>query len=146
MPPQLATLVSAPPGGGDWVHEIKFDGYRLLAVINPDDVKLLTRAANDWSVRFKPLSAAFAKLKVANAVIDGEVVDIDADGSFSFHGLQNALSTGKLDRLQYYAFDLLHLDGVDLRNKPLTERKALLEKLLIKPPAMLAYSEHFGPA
>ena len=141
--PQLATLVSAPPHGDAWVHEIKFDGYRLLAVINRGEVKLFTRGGNDWSARFKPFLTAFAKLKVANALIDGEVVHVEDDGSFSFHGLQNALSTGKLDRLRYYAFDLLHLDGVDIRDKPLTERKALLEKLLTNPPSLLAYSEHF---
>ncbi len=141
--PQLATLVSAPPRGDNWVHEIKFDGYRLLAVVNDGQTKLFTRAANDWSSRFKPLCTAFAKLKVKNAVIDGEVVYVQDDGSFSFHGLQNALSTGKLDRLRFYAFDLLHCDGVDLRTKPLTERKALLHEILSHPPALLAYSEHF---
>ena len=87
--------------------------------------------------------AALAKLKVANAVIDGEAVHVEENGSFSFHGLQNALSTGKLDRLQYYAFDLLHLNGIDLRDRPLTERKALLEKLFSDPTPLLAYSEHF---
>jgi bifunctional non-homologous end joining protein LigD len=143
IPPQLATLVPAPPRGDNWVHEIKFDGYRLVAVLNRRDIKIFTRAANDWSHRFKPLCAALAKLKVANAVIDGEVVHVEENGSFSFHGLQNALSTGKLDRLQYYAFDLLHLDGIDLRDRPLTDRKALLEKILINPPPLLAYSEHF---
>jgi bifunctional non-homologous end joining protein LigD len=97
-------LVSAPPRGEDWVHEIKFDGYRLLAVVADRRAELFTRAANDWSERFKPLCAAFAKLKVSSAVIDGEVVHLADDGSFSFHGLQNALSTEKLDRLRYYAF------------------------------------------
>ena len=141
--PQLATLVPAPPRGDNWVHEIKFDGYRLIAVLNQSDVKVFTRAANDWSHRFKSLCAALAKLKVANAVIDGEAVHVEENGSFSFHGLQNALSTGKLDRLQYYAFDLLHLNGIDLRDRPLTERKALLEKLFSDPTPLLAYSEHF---
>ena len=128
--PQLATLVSAPPRGEDWVHEIKFDGYRLLAVVADRQAELFTRAANDWSERFKPLCAAFAKLKVSSAVIDGEVVHLADDGTFSFHGLQNALSTEKLDRLRYYAFDLLHLNGVDLRARPLTERKALLHEIM----------------
>jgi len=99
--------VSAPPRGEDWVHEIKFDGYRLLAVVADRKAELFTRAANDWSERFKPLCAAFAKLKVSSAVIDGEVVHLADDGAFSFHGLQNALSTTKLDRVRYYAFDLL---------------------------------------
>jgi bifunctional non-homologous end joining protein LigD len=142
--PQLATLVSEPPRGEGWVHEIKFDGYRLLAVIADRHAELFTRAANDWSDRFKPLCATFAHLKVPSAVIDGEVVHVAADGSMSFHGLQNALSTETLDHLRYYAFDLLHLDGVDLRARPLLERKALLEKLMAGAPETLLYSEHFA--
>ena len=142
--PQLATLVSAPPRGEGWVHEIKFDGYRLLAVMADRHAELFTRAANDWSERFKPLCAAFAKLKVSSAVIDGEVVHLADDGTFSFHGLQNALSTEKLDHLRYYAFDLLHLNGVDLRARPLTERKALLQELMAGAPDKLLYSEHFA--
>jgi bifunctional non-homologous end joining protein LigD len=144
--PQLATLVSTPPGGKNWVHEIKFDGYRLLAVIAGQHSELFTRAANDWSDRFKPFCAAFAKLKLASAVIDGEVVHVAEDSSMSFHGLQNALSTGKLDSLRYYAFDLLHLNGVDLRARPLTERKALLQKIMAGAPDQLLYSEHFTEA
>jgi bifunctional non-homologous end joining protein LigD len=140
---KLSGRSPGPPRGDNWVHEIKFDGYRLVAVLNQGDVKVFTRAANDWTHRFNPLCAALAKLKVANAVIDGEAVHVEENGSFSFHGLQNALSTGKLDRLQYYAFDLLHLDGIDLRDRPLTDRKARLEKILINPPPLLAYSEHF---
>ncbi len=141
--PQLATLVSKPPRGDNWVHEIKFDGYRLLAVVARRHADLFTRAANDWSARFKPLCAAFAKLKVASAVIDGEVVHVAEDGTMSFHGLQNALSTGKLEDLRYYAFDLLHLNGVDLRARPLIERKALLQELMAGTPATLMFSEHF---
>lgn len=144
--PQLATLVSAPPSGENWVHEIKFDGYRLLGVIAGQHAELFTRAANDWSDRFKPFCTAFTKLKLASAVIDGEVVHVEEDGSMSFHGLQNALSTGKLDSLRYYAFDLLHLNGVDLRVRPLTERKALLQKIIAGAPGRLLYSEHFAEA
>jgi bifunctional non-homologous end joining protein LigD len=77
-------------------------------------------------------------------VIDGEVVHLADDGAFSFHGLQNALSTNKLDRVRYYAFDLLHLNGLDLRARPLTERKALLQELMAKAPDKLLYSEHFA--
>ena len=142
--PQLATLVSKPPSGENWVHEIKFDGYRLLAVINDEGVRLFTRAANDWSDRFPPLVDDLAKLKVQSAIIDGEAVHAETDGTFSFHSLQNALSTGKLDRLKYFAFDLLHLNGEDLRSKPLLERKALLAKLLTKAPPDIQYSEHFA--
>jgi bifunctional non-homologous end joining protein LigD len=142
--PQLATLVSGPPKGDDWVHEIEFDGYRLLAVIADGHVNLYTRAANDWSDRFKPLCNAFTKLKCLNAVIDGEVVHVAEDGSMSFHALQNALSTEKLDRLRYYAFDLLHLNGNDLRARPLSERKSLLKRRIAGLSDRLLYSEHFA--
>jgi bifunctional non-homologous end joining protein LigD len=146
IPPQLATLVSAPPNGENWVHEIKFDGYRLLAVVNNSDTRLFTRAGNDWSARFAVLCQAFSKLKIKAAVVDGEAVHANQDGSFSFHALQDALSRGKLDRLRFYAFDLLHLDGVDLRPRPLIERKALLQEILRRAPELLKYSEHFaGP-
>ena len=141
--PQLATLVRSPPRGDGWVHEIKFDGYRLLTVLNDGHAKLFTRAANDWSDRFKPLCGALSGLRVSNAVIDGEVVHVEADGSYSFHGLQNALSTGKVDHLRYFVFDLLYLDGEDIRSRPLTERKALLQQILANPSPLLAYSEHF---
>jgi bifunctional non-homologous end joining protein LigD len=143
VPPQLATLVSAPPRGANWVHEIKFDGYRLLALVEKSGTRLFTRAGNDWSTRFTPLCKAFAKLKVHSAVVDGEAVHSDKDGTFSFHALQEALSTGNLARLRYYAFDLLNLNGVDLRARPLTQRKALLQSLLEQAPEILQYSQHF---
>ena len=143
-PPQLATLVSAPPEGENWVHEIKFDGYRLLALVEQGRVRLYTRAGNDWSARFAPLCKAFAKLDIKDALIDGEAVIAAGDGTFSFHSLQDALSTGNLRGLRYYAFDLLHLDGKDLRSLPLIERKALLEGLLRREPELLQYSQHFA--
>ena len=142
--PQLAALVCEPPKGDNWVHEIKFDGYRLLAVILYGRADLFTRGANDWSDRFKPLCRSFTDLGLSSAVIDGEVVHVAEDGSMSFHGLQNALSTGKLNRLRYYAFDLLHLNGIDLRSRPLTERKALLRQLMAGVSDRLLYSEHFA--
>jgi bifunctional non-homologous end joining protein LigD len=142
--PELATLVSKPPTGDDWVHEIKFDGYRLLALIEDGDARLFTRAANDWTARFQPIRAALTRLKVKSAVIDGEVVHVAADGTQSFHSLQNALSTEVVDGLRYYAFDLLQLDGVDLRSKPLLERKATLKGVLSHAPERIVYSEHFA--
>jgi bifunctional non-homologous end joining protein LigD len=141
--PQLATLVASPPRDEGWVHEIKFDGYRLLAILKSPDARLFTRAGNDWSARFAPLCGAFAALEVASAVIDGEAVHADAAGTFSFHALQDALSRGKFDHLQYYAFDLLHLNGVDLRPRPLLERKAILQEVLRGAPPILAFSQHF---
>lgn len=141
--PQLATLVSAPPNERGWVHEIKFDGYRLLAVVEKSGARVFTRAGNDWSDRFAPLCVALAKLRIATAVIDGEAVHANQEGTYSFHALQDALSHGKFDRLRYYAFDLLHLNGVDLRPMPLTERKALLQEVLQGAPEPLEYSQHF---
>jgi len=142
--PQLATLVSAPPRGAGWVHEIKFDGYRLIVVLESAKAHLFTRAGNDWSDRFKPLCKAFASLRVQNAVIDGEAINTDADGSHTFHALQHALSTRDLRQLRFYAFDLIHLNGADLRQQPLTERKALLQLMLEKAPPVLQYSQHFA--
>ena len=141
--PQLATLVASAPNEPGWVHEIKFDGYRLLAVVADSGARVFTRAGNDWSDRFVPLCAAFAKLRITDAVIDGEAVNANQEGHFSFHALQHALSHKKLDRLKYYAFDLLHLNGVDLRPRPLTERKRLLQEVLRGAPALLQYSQHF---
>ena len=126
------------------MHEIKFDGYRLLARIAAGDVTLITRANNDWTGKFKDLAAQLAKLDVGNALIDGEVVHLAKDGTISFHALQDALSTGRQADLHYYAFDLLFLDGADLRERPLLTRKAALAKVLKKAPARVHFSEHLG--
>jgi bifunctional non-homologous end joining protein LigD len=141
--PQLATLVTTPPEGDGWVHEVKFDGYRLEARIENEHVTLTTRNANDWTARFKELAAALATLPCQNALLDGEAVHMGADGTMSFHALQNALSTGKKEDIHFWAFDLLFLDGEDLRNRPLLERKALLQGLLKKAQKPIHYSDHF---
>jgi bifunctional non-homologous end joining protein LigD len=141
--PQLAILVTKPPEGNNWVHEVKFDGYRLEARIDDGEVTLTTRNDNDWTDRFKDIAAALATLPCQNAIVDGEAVHMAADGTMSFHALQNALSTGKKEDLQFWVFDLLFLDGEDVRDKPLLERKALLQQLLKKPPKRVHYSDHF---
>lgn len=143
VPPQLATLVTRPPKTEGWVHEVKFDGYRLLARLDGGEVRLITRANNDWTHKFKPLAEALARLKIDGAILDGEVVHRAADGTMSFHGLQNALSKGRPEELHYYVFDLLFLHGEDLRPKTLVERKTELKKLLAKAPSHIHYSEHF---
>lgn len=145
--PQLATLVSKPPLGDNWLHEIKFDGYRLLAVIDraaQSAAHLFTRAGNDWTDRFSPLRRALAELRLDSAVIDGEAVSVGPQGSSSFHALQDALARGKLEHLKYYAFDLLHLNGEDLRSKTLSERKALLQAVMRYAPPILEYSQDFS--
>jgi bifunctional non-homologous end joining protein LigD len=143
IPPMLATSRSSPPAGGNWLHEIKFDGYRLQAHIRSDRVKLLTRTGLDWTARFGiPLAGALADLPVEEAVIDGEVVAEGEGGAPDFSALQDALSTGRTDRLIFYAFDLLYLDGYDLRAVTLVGRKTVLAAL-IAPSGMVRYSEHF---
>ena len=139
----MATLRSRPPSGANWLHEIKFDGYRLQARIRPRQVKLLTRSGLDWTTKFGiTLAAALADLPVEEAVIDGEVVAEGTDGAPDFSALQDSLATGATERLVFYAFDILYLDGHDLRALPLRERKAALAAIITKPGAV-RFSEHF---
>jgi len=139
--PQLALLVDAVPAGDQWVHEQKFDGYRIEAVRSRAGVHLYTRRGNDWTDTFPTIGEAVAKLAAKRFVLDGEVAVVRADGVTDFQGLQQALKTRSAN-LVYFVFDLLELDGKDLRKQPLLERKAKLEKLLAKAPAILKYSEH----
>lgn len=144
--PCLATLHEKPPGGDDWLHEVKFDGYRLQARIDHGEVRLLTRSGLDWTARFgKAVLAALAGLSCETALIDGEMVALAETGISSFSALQQALSDGKTAGLVYFVFDLLHLDGEDLRSEPLLARKERLETLFQAAPAEspLRYSEHF---
>jgi bifunctional non-homologous end joining protein LigD len=130
VPPSLATLREAPPQGDGWLHEIKFDGYRLEARLDHGKVRLFTRKGLDWTHRFKPIAEAVTTLNAETALIDGELVAVDEKGHSSFSLLQNDLKESRYDRLRYCAFDLLFVDGRDLRGKPLIERKAALERLL----------------
>jgi bifunctional non-homologous end joining protein LigD len=139
--PQLAFLKDRPPEGSNWIHEIKYDGYRVLAAIAGNEVRLYTRSGQDWTQKFKPLARAFAGLCI-QALIDGEVVVFAKEGRTSFSALQNALSNHHDSDLRYVAFDLLILDGEDLRKKPLMERKKKLKQLLAKAAAPLAYGDH----
>ncbi len=143
--PQLATLVSVTPEGDDFIHEVKFDGYRVIARIEGGRVTLLTRGGEDWTARMPSLAAALAKLKVKNAIFDGEFVALDEHGVTDFQLLQNAFSGKSQAPLAYYAFDLLYLDGADLRALPLLERKEKLKRLfdrLPKSDGTLRYSDH----
>ncbi len=128
--PQLATLVTEPPSGADWVSEIKFDGYRLLCRKQGDAVALLTRNGLDWTERLPSLAEAVARLPAGRAMLDGELVALDTQGRSSFAALQDALSGSRTGGLSFFAFDLLHLDGADLRPRPLRERKQALAGLL----------------
>jgi bifunctional non-homologous end joining protein LigD len=142
---QLATLVDASPEGDRWVHEIKFDGYRLLAFCSKGEVRLRTRNGNDWTAKFPSLVAQLGKSKAKSAVLDMEAVVQDNTGKSSFQALQHALGEGgQRESIRAYVFDLLHLNGEDLRRKPLLARKELLEKLLKKSGdgRTLRYSDH----
>jgi bifunctional non-homologous end joining protein LigD len=142
--PELATLRPAPPSGSRWVHEIKFDGYRLQAHVRGGEARLLTRSGLDWSERFgSAVPAALAALPVGEAILDGELVVETARGESDFGALQADLAEGRTDRFLFYAFDLLYLDGWDWRGAPLGERKARLEALLAGCVPVLRYSEHF---
>lgn len=144
---ELATLVDRPPVGNDWVHEIKFDGYRLLAYLAGGSVRLITRNGNDWTRNSPGIYVAVSKLKAKSAVLDMEAVVLDADGKSSFQAIQRALGEGGNPRaIQAFVFDILQLDGADFTRKPLTERKAALEKLLAKSrqDKFLHYSDHIA--
>ncbi len=139
--PQLCQLVEEAPKGGGWVSEIKFDGYRLLARLNAGEVHLITRNGHDWTDRLPKVAEAMAQIKVTSAMLDGELVALRPDGVSSFPELQAALSAGQDQQLFFYVFDLLELDGWDLRPCPLTGRKAVLEKLTDWT-GMLRFSAH----
>lgn len=150
LAPQLSTLADSPPDGDGWIHEIKFDGYRLLAHLDRSRVRLLTRAGHDWTRRFPPIADALAKLPLRSAVIDGEAAILDAGGHTSFQRLQNAIKARDFADLVFFVFDLPYLDGYDLTHAPLLERKEALRAIV---PAVdegiLRYSDHVrggGPA
>ncbi len=128
--PSLAMMYERPPRGKEWLHEIKYDGYRIEARLDHGKVKLLTRNEQDWTHRFKTIAAAIAALPAETALLDGELVVEDDNGVSSFSLLQIALKNGRSGRLVYYVFDLLYLDGHDLTGESLTARKAALERLL----------------
>jgi bifunctional non-homologous end joining protein LigD len=129
--PALASLVAKPPTGARWLHEIKFDGYRLQARIEAGRVTLMTRSGHDWTGKFGDrVTAALRALPVQDAVLDGELVVENATGASDFSALQSDLAEGRDDRFVFYLFDALHLDGYDLHAAPLSQRKALLECIL----------------
>lgn len=136
----LARLTDAAPTGDGWLHELKFDGYRILCRIRNGAAQLWTRNEKDWTDRFPSIAAAAAALPCQTAVLDGEVVIQMPDGTTSFQALQNAGSRDRADLL-YYAFDVVHLDGHDLMATPLLERKAILQGL-IPATGPIRYSDH----
>lgn len=142
--PQLALLVDHIPTGHEWVHELKFDGYRTLCRINGDDVRFLTRSGLDWTPKYRTLIASAKKLKIHDAILDGEVVVLDEKGRSNFQLLQSALSEGVPKGIYYYVFDILFLNGKNLCDEPLLKRKAILAGISRKlKNTHFIFSEHF---
>ncbi len=144
--PQLATLVDRMPADDGWLHEIKFDGYRLLCRVKQGEPRLFTRNANDWTSKLHAQTQAIARLGLTDAWLDGEAVVFTAEGRSSFQALQNAFDSRFTGTIVYCIFDLLHINGYDLRSAPLIERKRLLASLFDRPvhrsDAQLRYSDH----
>ena len=138
--PALATSIERVPQGERWIHEIKFDGYRVQVHIANENVSVFTRRGNDWTKRFRKIAHDAFLINASSAIIDGEVVVPAADGTTDFSVLQNELK-GKSDKIAMVAFDLLYLNGYDLRKLPLLERKTILKKLIAK--TAVQFSESF---
>ena len=144
--PQLATLVTQPPGGDDWLHEIKYDGYRMGCAITPDGVRLTGRKGLDYTGALPEIVAAAKALPIASAFLDGEVVVLLEDGRASFQALQNALGGAGVktrSHIVYLVFDLLELDGESQLSTPLEERKARLQALVARGgTGRIRYADH----
>jgi bifunctional non-homologous end joining protein LigD len=138
--PALATPIGKVPSGERWVHEIKFDGYRVQVHLRDAAVKVFTRRGNDWTNRFRKIAADAWHINAGSAIIDGEVVVPAKNGTTDFPVLQNELK-GRSKKIVMVAFDLLYLNGYDLRKVPLFERKALLNKIIAE--TDIQFSESF---
>lgn len=153
IPPQLATLVREAPPGDEWLHELKFDGYRMLCHWNRGKARFWSRNGKDWTDKFPNLSAALKVFPATTAILDGEVVIVDKEGRSSFQGLQQAMGkggkggSGKVPAFVFEIFDLIYLDGYSLAQTPLRIRKAQLEQLFASgkfkgATSPLRYSDH----
>lgn len=140
--PQLTELVDAAPDGDAWLHEIKFDGYRMHARLDRGTAKLLTRTGLDWTRKYPAIVKALSSLAARQAYLDGELCGVGPDGITSFSMIQLASDAGNAAGLVFFLFDLLHLDGEDLRPLPLIERKARLATLLANVMSPLQYCDH----
>jgi bifunctional non-homologous end joining protein LigD len=137
--PCIPTLAAKPPAGPDWVHEIKHDGYRLIVRRDGAAVRLFTRRGHDWTDRYPAVAAAAGKLRARSFIMDGEAVVVGVDGVAVFDALHRRR---KASDALLYAFDLLELDGEDLRPLPLSARKAKLARLLARKPVGIVFNEH----
>ena len=146
LPPQLATLVSEPPAGDEWLHELKFDGYRMLCHLSRGKARFLSRNGKDWTEKFPNLLEALKMFPAATAILDGEIVILDREGRSSFQKLQQAMKSSSSPFI-FEIFDLVYLDGFNITRTPLRERKALLQELLASDKLkgtrrQLRYSDH----
>jgi len=140
---QLAKLVNEVPKSEDWLYELKYDGYRILAFVEENNVRLLTRNNNDYTKYFQSIASSLVTWAAGRAmVLDGEVVVTDEEGKSDFNALQNYVKNAQNKSLTYIVFDLLALDGVDIREKPLLDRKKMLEHLMEDAPQKLYYSRY----
>lgn len=140
---QLATLTKEPPQGDDWLHEIKFDGYRMICHIDGNKLRLVSRNQQDWTNRMHSVVEALQTLPAHQAILEGEVVALKSDGTSDFQLLQNAFREGRTTQLHYYVFDLLYLDGQSLTELPLEVRKQHLATLLLgHSESLIHYSDH----
>lgn len=140
--PQLATLVDEAPDGEGWLHEIKFDGYRILAFIKGKTITLKSRNNIDWTFKLQSIAQSLKKLSLKNAVLDGEIVLLDREGKSNFQLLQNAIKAEKAAHFVYYVFDILYYDHFDLKSLPLIERKKILHSLIPDENITIRYSDH----
>jgi len=142
--PQLATLVKEPPEGEEWLHELKFDGYRMLVHLTGGKAKFWSRNQKDWTEKFPNLVKAVKTFPATTAILDGEVVIVDKAGRSSFQRLQNSMGKSKEAAFVFQIFDLIYFDGLDLTRVPLLKRKLMLEELLssVGEESPLRYSEH----
>ena len=142
--PQLATLVDQPPEGALWIHEIKYDGYRCQVLLEQGQARVLTRNGHDWSDRYPTIVHAVSKLRCRSAIIDGEAIVQDGNGAADFEALSAAVWSPRPDNIILYAFDLMHLDGADIRQQPLSVRRAILRRLIGKDEhSRIQFSEEF---
>lgn len=142
LSPQLAVLTTKPPSGDNWLHEIKLDGYRILAVKNGNEVKLLSRNNKEWTDTFNRIAVAVKKLAPHKLVLDGELLLLDENHRSNFQLLQNSLKDNQNAPFLYYVFDVLYYEKWDVRTLPLLERKQLLTALLPQQDSPLIYNDH----
>nr|WP_312231349.1 DNA ligase D [Pseudomonas sp.] len=142
LSPQLATLVESPPAG-DWLYEIKYDGYRIMARVKDGEVTLFSRNGHDWTARLAPQAKALAKLGLGDSWLDGEAVVLDEQGMPDFQALQNAFDDARSGDILYFLFDAPWLDGVDQRELPVEQRRQALQQKLPKRKGPLRFSEAF---